>query len=233
MISVCIATYNGGKYIKEQLESILPQLTNVDEVIISDDNSTDETIEIIKSIKDDRIKIFKNELKSGYSKNFENAINKSSGDIIFICDQDDLWENNKVELMVLGLKKNDLVISDALICDGLLKETLGSHFKVYGTQKGFIPNWIKTRYIGACMAFKREILTKVLPFPENQSLCAYDYWITVVCELYFKVDLVPLPLIRYRRHGNNASTGGEKSSNSTLKKMKTRIYTLYNLLKRM
>ncbi len=73
-ISVCLATYNGEKYIKEQLNSILSQLGNDDEIIISDDHSTDNTIEIIKSLEDDRIKIFVNNLEKGYSKNFENAI---------------------------------------------------------------------------------------------------------------------------------------------------------------
>lgn len=98
MISVCLATYNGQQYILEQLQTILPQLSEDDEIIISDDNSTDNTVNLIKSINDNRIKIFIN--KSGkriYTKNFENAINHSLGDFIFLCDQDDVWMPNKVE----------------------------------------------------------------------------------------------------------------------------------------
>ena len=157
-ISVCLASYNGEKYIREQLDSILPQLGENDEIIISDDHSTDNTINVIKSLNDSRIKIFENNLGKGYSRNFENAINQATGDIIFLSDQDDVWMENKVELMTKELKQNDLVVSDALISDGNLNPTLGSHFKVHGTKKGFINNWLKTRYIGACMAFKKEIL---------------------------------------------------------------------------
>lgn len=82
-ISVCLATYNGGKYIKEQLDSILSQLDTTDEVIISDDGSSDNTLEVIKKLNEDRIKIVPNKLEKGYSKNFENAISHASGDIIF------------------------------------------------------------------------------------------------------------------------------------------------------
>ena len=82
------------------------------------------------------------------------------------------------------------------------------------------------------MAFRREILEKALPFPANQKLCAYDYWITLIAEYYYKVELVGEPLIKYRRHIGNASTGGVKSNNSLLKKIKMRSYCFYHLLKR-
>lgn len=232
MISVCLATYNGEKYIIEQINSILLQLSNNDEIIISDDNSTDNTLSLTRSIGDHRIKIFINDLGQGYTHNFENAIKKSSGEFIFLCDQDDVWMENKVSTMMSALQRSDLVVSDALICDGLLNPTLGSHFELHSTRSGFLHNFIMTRYIGACMAFKREILSRVLPFPTNSKLCAHDYWIANVGELYYKVELVDIPLIKYRRHGLNASNGGEKSKSSLLHKMKVRIYTIFNLFKR-
>lgn len=231
-ISVCLASYNGEKYIKEQLESILPQLGQNDEIIISDDNSTDDTIKVIKKLNDSRIKIFYNTPPKGYSNNFENAINKAEGDIIFLSDQDDVWEENKVEMMLSKLVDYDLVISDAMISDADLNPTLGSHFQLHGTKIGFVNNWIKTRYIGACMAFNSKILEKLLPFPNNKKLCAHDYWIANVGEFFYKVHLVNIPLIKYRRHGNNASTGGDKSSNSIVHKLKVRFYTLVELIKR-
>lgn len=231
-ISVCLASYNGEKYIKEQLDSILPQLSQNDEVIISDDGSTDKTIDVVRNFNDLRIKIVENNLGKGYSRNFENAINNASGEYIFLSDQDDFWMPNKVELMLERLKVSDLVISDALISDGNLKPTLGSHFKIHGTKKGFLNNWIQTRYIGACMAFRKEMLTKLLPFPPNQFLCAHDYWIANIGEFYYKVELINIPLIKYRRHGENASTGGQKSTNTFWHKINVRIYTLIELLKR-
>lgn len=232
MISVCLATYNGEKYIIEQINSILSQLSNNDEIIISDDNSTDNTLSLIRSIGDHRIKIFINDLGQGYTRNFENAIMNSSGDFIFLCDQDDVWMENKVSVMMNALKTADLIVSDALICDGSLNPTLGSHFKLHSTRSGFINNFIMTRYIGACMAFKREMLMKILPFPLNSKLCAHDYWIANVGEFYYKVELINTPLIKYRRHGLNASNGGEKSKNSLSHKIIVRIYSLFNLLKR-
>lgn len=228
-ISVCLATYNGAKYVIEQLHSILSQLSYDDEVIISDDHSTDNTLELIRSLQDTRIHIFMNELGKGYTRNFENAINHASGDIIFLSDQDDVWVENKVELMRKELEHYDLVVSDAMICDSQLNPTKGSHFKAFGVQQGFLINWVKTRYIGACMAFRKEILIRLLPFPKNAKLCAHDYWIVNICELFYKVKLLDVPLILYRRHDSNASGGGEKSTNSLSHKLKVRAYTLYQL----
>lgn len=231
-ISVCLACYNGEKYIKEQLNSILCQLNKCDEIVISDDGSTDKTLDVVKSLEDSRIKIFFNKNKRGYSKNFENSINHANGDIIFLCDQDDVWMPNKIEVMLRYLEQADLVISDAIITDENLKPTLGSHFLLHKTRKGFINNLLKTRYIGACMAFKKVMLKKLLPFPRNQELCAHDYWITNIGELYYKVELVNIPLLQYRRHGSNASNGGETSKNSLTHKIKVRFYTFVKLIGR-
>ncbi|MCD8291094.1 MAG: glycosyltransferase, partial [Prevotella sp.] len=96
-VSVCIATYNGEKYIEEQIRSILSQLSDNDEVIISDDGSHDQTLSLIQSIGDKRIKIFQNEGRHGFKYNFENTLKKVQGDYIFLCDQDDVWLPNKVQ----------------------------------------------------------------------------------------------------------------------------------------
>ena len=96
-ISVCIATFNGEKYISSQLDSILNQVVPVHEIIISDDMSTDNTIEIIKNCNNPIIKIFINKERLGVAKNFENAIKHANGDFIFLCDQDDIWLKNKTQ----------------------------------------------------------------------------------------------------------------------------------------
>jgi glycosyltransferase involved in cell wall biosynthesis len=231
-ISVCLATYNGEKYIKEQLDSILIQLGENDEVIISDDCSTDKTIDIIKSLDDERIIVYPNRINVGYTKNFENAIANARGDIIFLSDQDDVWSINKIEKMSKDLQNADFVVSDAEIVDKNLSLLHISHFMMYNVRKGFLNNLLKTRYIGACMAFKREILSKALPFPTNSHLCQHDYWIANIAEFYFTTYLECTPLIKYRRHDNNASTGGAYSKNSIIKKLRIRLYLLRELLKR-
>jgi len=232
-ISVCMATYNGEKYIEEQIKSILNQLSINDEVIISDDNSIDNTIRIIENLKDNRIKIFYNQSQKGYTRNFENALNHSSGDVIFLSDQDDVWIEGKVENVLRKLENSTLVVTDAEVTDGNLLTLYKSHFENSGVKTGFWINFIKTRYIGACLAFKRELLSKALPFPKKQSLCQHDYWIVIVAEFYYKVSLIRIPYIKYRRHGANASNGGlTKSSNSFIKKILVRVYCLFNLILR-
>lgn len=134
MISVCIATYNGGKYIEEQLRSILDQLSADDEVIVSDDNSTDDTVSIIKSLGDSRIKIYAHKpdkcsfLIDHSTHNFENALRHSHGDIIFLSDQDDKWTDNKVSTMIEGLSNYDMVVSDCYVTDVHLNIIEPSYF---------------------------------------------------------------------------------------------------------
>lgn len=230
-ISVCMASYNGEMYIREQIESILKQLKDNDELIISDDNSSDKTRVIIEEINDHRIKVVLNKGEKGYTKNFENALQESSGDVIFLADQDDIWVDNKVEIMLKHLENSDMVVSNAKIVDAQLKVIHDSHFLLHNVKKGFWNNFLKTRYIGACMAFKRNVLTRALPFPKNQKYCAHDYWLAIVSEAYFKVSIEGNPLLLYRRHDKNASTGGEISQNSFLFKVLVRVYCLFNLLK--
>ena len=137
MISVCMATYNGQKYIKEQIDSILCQLGPADELVISDDHSTDLTPDIIKSYDDKRIKFFYNELKKGVTHNFENALLKSKGDILFLADQDDVWLPNKIEVTFNLMKQMEcvncvetpiLVHTDLKVVDIYLKNIKSSMF---------------------------------------------------------------------------------------------------------
>ena len=228
-VSVCIATYNGEKYIEEQIKSILSQLSINDEIIVSDDYSTDNTINIIKKINDERIKIYFNRENKGYVPNFENALKKATGDVIFFSDQDDIWLPYKVEKCIQKLKKYDLVVTDAQVIDDNLDVIEESLFKVVNTKTGFFNNLIRNRYYGCCMAFKRKILQKVLPFPKKYSICSHDRWIPLVCELYYKTTLIKEPLMMYRRHGNNVSCF-RKSNNSLIKKFLLRVYPLYKVI---
>lgn len=232
-ISVCMATYNGARYIKEQLESILVQLGDDDEVVISDDGSTDETIEIIKSIDDGRVKLFFNNGERGYTNNFENALNKSLGKFIFLSDQDDIWLLGKVRKYLELFEVYDFIVSDCHVVDEVLNVIEESHFNVHQVKAGFFHNFLLPRYIGACMAFNRRVLTMALPFPGYQKYIAHDYWLSLIAELNFNVCVLKEQYLLYRRHSSNTSTGGIKSKNPLHHKIKVRLITGIMLGKRL
>jgi glycosyltransferase involved in cell wall biosynthesis len=231
-ISVCMATYNGEPFIHAQVASILQQLGTSDELVISDDRSTDGTLDVVRSFGDARIRIVFNEMAKGYSGNFENAIRHASGDIIFLSDQDDVWMPRKVERMSAALNEFDLVVSDARFVNGQLEGDGGTYFQRRQGKTGFLANLYKARYLGACMAFRSALLPKLLPFPGQRRLCPHDLWITLVGELFFKVGLVEEPLILYRRHGNNASDGGTARGGSAMRRVVFRLYSLMMVLSR-
>ena len=231
-ISVCMATFNGEKYIEAQIFSILEQISSGDELIISDDCSTDSTIDIITNMADERIKIVYNINCRNYTKNFESAINHATGDVIFLSDQDDVWFDGKVKKTLEAMNTAQLVVSDAQFVDQDLVLISGSFFSVRGSDQGLINNLYKQRYLGACMAFRREILPKLLPFPVRTMYCTHDLWITILCEMYYSVKIINEPLISYRRHGGNASGGGAKSNNSIMKMIFIRLYTLFHAMQR-
>lgn len=206
MISVCMATYNGEKYIQEQIESIIMNLSSNDEIVISDDGSKDNTIAIIKSYKNKfpNIKIFKGPGK-GVIHNFENAIINADGDLIYLSDQDDIWEANKVETVnnCFENRKIKLVVHNALIVDGQGKSSGKDFFEFRNSHTGLVKNLLKNSYIGCCMAFRKNLAREFLPFPENIEM--HDWWIGLVSELTNGSYFLDEQLIRYRRHDGNVS----------------------------
>ncbi|MEI6554690.1 MAG: glycosyltransferase [Paludibacter sp.] len=229
MISICIPTYNGESYISEQIISIISQLRNFDEIIISDDCSTDQTIELIKSFNDDRIKIFCNDKSHGIISNIESALNQAKGDIIFLSDQDDVWLQDKVKICKQALVDSDLVISDCIITDRNLNVINDSFFVQNKSQINKYRAIIRNPYLGCCMAFNRKVLNKSLPFPSGIPM--HDIWIGNVAAFNFKVSFIPDKLIYYRRHGENASTTSEPTKANILQQIKYRLPVIKGLLK--
>lgn len=230
MISVCMATYNGEKYIQAQLDSILKQIGPDDEIVISDDGSKDNTQAVIASIGDARIQYFENRGTHGFTHNFENALRHAKGDYIFLSDQDDIWMDNKVQVVMEALQKFDFVTHDCVTVDSDFKTLSKSRFADFHISYGFIRHLIKSRYLGCCMAFNRRILDAALPFPSNDFLIEHDIWLAAVSFLYFKVKLIDKPLIYYRRHGKNISDGGFTDGYSLKIKIEKRAYRILKLL---
>lgn len=203
MISVCLASYNGGKYIRKQIESILKQIGENDELIISDDGSTDDTLMIINSFGDRRIILFENQGFSNHIKNFNFCLSKAKGDYIFLSDQDDVWLDNKVKVMMEGLIINDLVLSNCILIDGDNEPIKGFEGFSHFNRTGFFKNFYKNCYLGCCMAFNRKVLKYSLPFPKYIN--SHDMWIGLVAEVVGKCSIIPDKLIYFRRHGKNFS----------------------------
>lgn len=231
MNSVCIATYNGEAYISTQIASILPQLNPEDEIIISDDASKDRTLEIVRSFNDPRIHITQGPATGSAIDNFEHALQCAKGDIIYLSDQDDCWYPNKIELTTEALKEADCIVSDCSVTDSSLQITSPSFFKRNQTHFGKYYNlFIKNGYIGGCMAFKRAVLEKALPFPKHLPM--HDIWIGNVAAFFFRLRFLNKSLSYFRRSGNNVSTSGQKSSYSLKHKLYIRIKTVSALLLR-
>lgn len=221
-ISVCIATYNGAKYIKPQLMSILKQLGDDDEVIISDDSSTDETVEIIKQLNDSRIKLYTNMQFRSPILNFEHAISKATGDYIFLADQDDEWDPAKVNTLLPLMQQKILAASYFTFIDSNSTNIVDNVKNL--PHKSFIYNFIKPSIPGCCMAFRSEFKSRILPFPKGIAM--HDWWITLVAAMHNQIAITQKPLVRIRRHETNYSTTGSKSKFSLKQKLAIRFSIL-------
>lgn len=237
-VSVCIATHNGEKFVREQIESILCQLSKNDEVIISDDGSNDKTLQIIKDINDERIIVFKFKQNIDYTKkklssyyyasaNFMNAIKNSTGDVIFLSDQDDIWERNKVSRCLKELNYYDIVSHNFGVIDSNGNEIEKEYLKNYTAKKWELKLCIKAPYRGCCLAFNRKIMEYALPYPKY--LFHHDFWIGCNAALKgFRFKYIAEPLIKYRRHNLNVSE--LSPHNSLFFKISYRIKLLSQLL---
>lgn len=224
MISVCLASYNGELYIREQLNSILSQLGVDDEIIISDDSSNDGTIKVIQSYDDPRIILLESmpgTKKLGVVKNFERAIRHASGDYIFLSDQDDIWLEGKVTSVIDALQNNLLVVTDCRVVDLHLQEINKSFFQLRRSGKGVIKNILKNSYLGCCMAFQKELLEVALPFPNKIAM--HDIWLGCLADTLGQAYFIEQPFLLYRRHGKNASPTAERSTLSLCDKISYRL----------
>lgn len=225
-----MATYNGADYLKPQLDSILSQLSENDELIISDDSSTDETIEIIQQNNDKRIRLFEGNKFGSPIFNFEHALKQVSGKLIFLTDQDDLWLPDKVRVMTEALADCDLAVSDCSVINETNQVVEPSFYMLRRSGPGFWKNFYKNTYLGCCMAFRAEVLNWALPFPDNIPM--HDMWLGLVAEMFGKTEFCPQTLSHYRRHWQNVSPEINQSNFSILQKIRFRVILIHRLLQR-
>lgn len=206
-VSVCMATYNGARFLGEQIASVLPQLDENDELIVADDASRDGTVAILESLRDARMRILRQPRNAGVVKTFELALQEARGEIVFLCDQDDVWREDKVESVLAAFERSPEIT--LVLTNGELMDAQGRLLGVMlhdGAQLplGLTANFIKNRYQGSAMAFRREILDAALPFPNRIPM--HDSWIGLVNALVGKAVYLPQSLVNYRRHEKNATS---------------------------
>lgn len=208
--SIVLAAYQGEQYIQEQIDSIVLQMSKQDELIISIDPSADQTLSICQVIQQEYpsldIKILEGP-KQGLLKNFENGLKQASKEIILLCDQDDQWMDNKLEVIKERFQNDEslmAIVHDAIVCDANLNSIEPSFFAFHKSQEGYVNNLVRNSFIGCCMALKKEVIEIALPF--MQPLPMHDQYLGLIAYKLGKVEFVKQQLVRYRRHGNNASS---------------------------
>lgn len=227
-VSVALCTYNGSEYIEEQLQSILNQTRSVDEIVITDDHSTDDTVAKVKKVLDKcdvASNFIVNEVNQGFSKNFINTMKRCTGDIIFFSDQDDVWVEQKVEKMAgkMELDGSLLVFSSGYVTDENLN--IKSETKSFvNVKKDYFENRLTTfdhllsdNFVsGSAMAISKKLVDALFPFDECWP---HDYWIAVVASIYGKLSFVDEPLYMYRQHSSNTIGMRPHPSLDTIKRI--------------
>lgn len=211
MISVAMATYNGAKYIREQIDSILNQTIQDIELVICDDCSSDDTIEILEAYanRDTRVIVYSNSHNLGFKKNFENVISKCRGKFIALADQDDIWYPNHLELLM-----NAMDDSCQLVCGKpeFVDEnncTIPVEFNYFKMNLPPNSNEGHARHIfldmstyqGAAMLARNTFFEKSLPIPDGVNY--HDSWFAALACFLGGINYVNTPILRYRRHSDS------------------------------
>lgn len=225
-IDILMATYNGEKYLEEQLDSILNQTYKNIKIIISDDCSKDRTREILKKYEEDeRVEVHYQKENQGYIKNFEYLVKQVKSPLFMLSDQDDVWQPEKIEKTYEKLKEEDadLVFGDLEVVDENLN-TIHSSFGDFMLLNRRIKKYInsyKVNYLynsvtGCTTLCKKEMISKMLPFPNNSEYVPHDHWMGIMAGVNGKLAYVPETYIKYRQHGNN-QIGTERRSHKFTK----------------
>jgi glycosyltransferase involved in cell wall biosynthesis len=231
LVSVAIATYNGEKYLREQVESILAQSYRPIQVVVTDDCSTDGTRQILEEYqKQGHLSFQINENRLGYVKNFEKAILLCDGDFIALADQDDVWERNKIEELVNNISDYFLIHSDAKLInsDGEKIEDSYTEFSKKMVNPKYIKHMLLNGSVTGCTSLcRKDFLIGLLPFPEG--LYIHDKWMGIFAFLQNGLKYYKQPLISYRQHLNNNI--GALNPNKSIWVRLNKLFTNYRNIK--
>jgi glycosyltransferase involved in cell wall biosynthesis len=214
-----MATFNGSRFLARQLDTIVCQLEPDDELIISDDGSSDGTPRIIDAYKGPNTRVFFNRFHNAAS-NFGFAMSQARKPLVFLSDQDDEWLPGKVSRLCASLVTAELVVSDCEVIDEAGRTVHASYFELARSGPGLLKNLAHNTYLGCCMAFRSELLHAALPIPPGVS---HDLWLGLVAEAFGRTCFVPGPTSRFRRHGGTASFAAGSSGRSLAEKLSERL----------
>lgn len=205
-VSIALTTYNGGRYLREQLDSVLGQTLSPFEIVAVDDGSTDDTVKILAEYAQrGPVRVFENETNLGFVKNFEKAIRLCEGDVIALCDQDDIWEADKLETQIAALEGHQLVYSDARLMDSEGRDLEQSIRDLHNLR--FVSGQVSRKMFlyecmsGNTMMFRTDLRQHFLPIPAEFPF--HDIWIAFVAASLGTLGVVETSLVRYRRHDAN------------------------------
>jgi glycosyltransferase involved in cell wall biosynthesis len=230
-VSVAIATYNGEKYICEQLDTILQQLDHPqDEIVVFDDASSDSTVQIIRSYNSPFIRLFIQPVNLGQIPTFEKAIDACLNPLIFLSDQDDIWLPHKVMSYYLSFRYNPdalLFYSDHQAFSGLDDVVIHSTLDYNFPFRFFIP-LLNTRVHGPGIAFSAKAKSFLLPFPKKIS--SHDQWISLLLSISGPSVFIPFFCQKYRIHPEQVCSLDRTKRRSILCILFSRLYMLKSLV---
>jgi glycosyltransferase involved in cell wall biosynthesis len=224
LVSIALATYNGEKFLVEQLDSIINQTYKNIEIIICDDKSIDSTVSIITNYanSDKRISLYENDKNLGYIKNFEKAISLCNGEYIALSDQDDIWMLNKISTLVKEIGNSLLIHSDANLIDdksSLIGKSYTEYSKKMTSPKSIIDMILNGSITGCTCLFSSSLLQKIIPFPHNIDV--HDKWIGIIAYYFGNIKYINIALIKYRQHSNNMIGAQDITKASYVSKVKS------------
>lgn len=223
IVHIVMASYNGEKYLKEQLDSLMAQSWPDLTVEVCDDGSTDSTCTIAEqyAAADPRISLHKNGENKGYVRNFLEGIQRSDADYIMLCDQDDIWDHDKVEITLRGMKQAEeghegepvLVFTDAMNFDSETGRDQGrfhrnSHLNTKKVDSAHL--FMENKIIGCTVMINRAVLPYLSEIPEE--IRVHDWWLALICSHFGQIMYIDRPTLRYRQHSGNIIGGNSFGS---------------------
>lgn len=230
-VSVCISVYNGAKFLGQQLLSIANQSFLPDEVIVYDDFSADESLLVIEEYSHIlNIRLLHGKKRLGVLNGFLESIKYASGELIFFCDQDDVWDRNKVLIHTAWHQKGfNVVIGDCKIVDENMNTINESYQCTLRGGRGFWGNLVRSKFLGCCMSFDKRTID-IIGLPPKIYKGYHDWWYGLLSTLIARVVFINEKLVLYRRHENTVTPSGKKSLDNIIQKVNRRINLLLGLL---